>query len=234
MKKFIIVLLCTVVITAMLVFFAIEMKSLVVMSFALIFFGIILYILAYDLVKERLSQNDISNDNIDLPLPLAYIKDGRMEILPYLDEARKDEIWGIVCDDLIVHTQKYFHRCWLRAVTLSNVIWLNVNQSAFSSYFCGKRITVPNVDDFKNICDHLDKFKETTDILREYGVYACCLDEVIYWTQGFNFYNTKDDVQWAYTFNIKTQEISAETQNVALASVNKLKIYTIYVIKTSA
>lgn len=104
----------------------------------------------------RIIEDDNPANAVLMPLPVVYVKDGRMEALSHLYLHRKDEIWGVLVDDLVV---ELIHRGDSSCVEAASIAEQN------EAY-------VPSLEEMRMLYDRKHKFDFAVAMLQENGVEA--------------------------------------------------------------
>lgn len=114
----------------------------------------------------NLNEN-IQSRIIETPYPLVYEKGQKIEVLPYLDVERKDEVWGIMLNSLLI--KKTFERIQRKIIndTYSNIVKL-VQQSAMAEH----KVVIPDASYLTEAFSMSKRFDETVRILQNAGIQA--------------------------------------------------------------
>ncbi len=130
---------------------------------------------------------NVSVVKIDTPLPLAYLVNRRIVVLPYFSVEMAENVLGIVIEDIVVglkQTSDSFYR----------LNWIKEDYPIKD-----KRPHLPSRENMEVLIAIEDDFNETIDVLQKNGVQSDFFDEDgSYWleqryssSEGF-VYNVKD------------------------------------------
>ena len=108
-----------------------------------------------------------------VPLPIVYIRDGTVEVLPYLDLERKDEIWGIQSCGILWDKKQRCDCLWNKAADLSFLDGLAV----------GHIVLLPAIEQLKLLFNDFKIFNKTVEILRTNNVDADFLEAGWYFSK---------------------------------------------------
>lgn len=130
---------------------------------------------------------NVSVVKIDTPLPLAYLVDRKIMVLPYFSIEMAENVLGIVLEDIIVGLKQ----------TSDSLYRLNWIKDEYP--IKDKRPHLPSRENVEALIAIEDDFNETIDILQKNGIDADFFDEDGgYWleeryssSEGF-VYNIKD------------------------------------------
>ena len=143
-----------------------------------------------------------SDNNILTPLPLGYIKKGTdgketIEVLPYLDLNRKEEVLGIVTGNFAgipkdggfgsPSAERKVHRTGIHSLValrnLEDMNWHDAMEVAKEIKVVGRQAILPPYTDLMtSVYGPVDKFNATAKILRENNINADDLNTCAYWS----------------------------------------------------
>lgn len=128
------------------------------------------------------------NIKVKAPSELAYITElGHVQVLPVLEIAKRDKLWGIKCGNIIVALKNSKFNNWIHAMKSERVLspkW---------------KISLPLVDDLCDCYAAKDNFRKTLDFLHVHSVDADDWLDGWYWSGE----ETGFDSDTIHTFDMK-------------------------------
>lgn len=125
---------------------------------------------------------DILFEESTVKTPMAIVyknKDDSLDALPYLDKTRKEDVVGVLENDVI----------WFLTGQKSNVLYHEAKN------LVTEKSRFPSVAQLERVCSRLPAINQTFDILRKYGIKAeDFLEHGHYWTSQQWSINDKDTV----------------------------------------
>lgn len=128
-------------------------------------------------IEHWYKQNKLRSQNtgrIETPLSLIYIKNDKIEVLPYLDLERKYEIWGIKSAGQAVkltHENGQQPMDWYAAMAAVNNVTI-----------AGKALAIPKRAELDRHRQEIDDFNKTVKILKQHEIEADFWNMSWYWT----------------------------------------------------
>ena len=151
-----------------------------------------------------LEKDDVRNlKKIKTELPIVYAE-GRqkIEILPYLDMKRRENVWGIKVGNVL----------WKKTSDYKETSWFEVKKELISC-LNGDISYVPQVDDYKNAFLECAAFNRTAALLREIGIPADDWIEEWYWAQ-----KTEDGFPHIYLFDMGSGTVFSDRSYINYAA----------------
>lgn len=120
---------------------------------------------------ENANEQTAGESRVTTPCEVVYLsKDGKIEVLPYLDLSRVTEVWGAKCGNTLFKKAHDQPTTWKGITDVYKMVRVK-----------GHTLALPALKELQNLYSERADFNQTMDIFRRNGVFAENLKDSWYW-----------------------------------------------------